>query len=53
MGVVGGVSLPQYSLIMMMRFGGMAVAALVTNTRSREPSNSALLNFMKGLASNL
>lgn len=28
----------------------MAVAALVTNTRSPEPPNSALLNFMKGLA---
>lgn len=28
----------------------MAVAALITNTRSPEPPNSALLNFMKGLA---
>lgn len=26
------------------------MAALVTNTRSPEPPNSALLNFMKGLA---
>lgn len=27
----------------------MAAAALVTNTSSPEPQNSALLNFMKGL----
>lgn len=46
----GGVLLPKYSLIMMMWFAGMAAAALVTNTRSPEPRNSALLNFMKGLA---
>lgn len=35
---------------MMMWFAGMAAAALVTNTSSPEPRNSALLNFMKGLA---
>lgn len=46
----GGVLLPKYSLIMMMWFAGMAAVALVTNTRSPEPRNSALLNFMKGLA---
>lgn len=46
----GGVLLPQYSLIMMMWFAGMAAVALVTNTSSPEPRNSALLNFMKGLA---
>ena len=46
----GGILLPWYSLIMMMWFGGMAVAALVTNTSSPEPPNSVLLNFMKGLA---
>lgn len=46
----GGVLLPKYSLIMMMWFAGMAVVAPTTNTRSPEPQNSALLNFMKGLA---
>lgn len=35
---------------MMMWFAGMAAEALVTNTRSPEPRNRALLNFMKGLA---
>lgn len=46
----GDVLLPQYSLIMMMWFAGMAAVALVTNTSSPEPRNGALLNFMKGLA---
>lgn len=46
----GGVLLPEYSLIMMMWFAGMAAVALVTNTSSPEPCSRALLNFMKGLA---